>query len=999
MDDDLVGNGRRRRRHRRTKARRRHRLLTTLPQLDEFRKTNFLNVTRTEGNNIDVVHLQLVPGQSDDIGIFINDDEEDDEEADDGNRNATSSSSSSSSSFGICHISGILPFTQGYEGPPGLPAYESAAAIALALHHLNVGDGSIIPQLDGLPKRCNIRFTVEFSDTAYSAPQALDTVLQQMSRPLVVGANGEKPRPCAFVGAYRSAISQPTSILTGLRQYVQVSSSSTSETLDDNEQHPLFARTVPSDYGTALLIIRYYRDVLRVNHLAIVNVNDSYGNSFSEGLRIAAETLAPGMEIIQIPLDFGGRGVRDAIERVKLTKFRYIFGIVFTRNVHDELMAEAYKEGVAGTGVHNWMFGDSFGDVGLERRILKKDSPLALAYEGTGMIVVSGGRSGQDGYDMFNTKIREMKNTDALDYFASIVPKSGDDDDDDVDATPPFVYDEDFLDPPKDAFPTFSYEAAALIGLAACDAASTSLSLSGQDHYDAMLSLNMTGVLNDVVLTEYGSRKADETFYTVTNFFYQEEENGDNVKFQAAIASGFEEGTWQQYTDYVFNDGTSNVQADLPSLTVDMKFISTGVRGTVLELCGVAVVLSIGFGLWTYIKIDARVVRASQPLFLYLICVGACIASCSIITLSLDHAVASLDGMNIACNSTVWLVSIGFAMIFSAFFSKTYRINQIIRSAKRFKRIKIDRIDALKPLVILLSADILILSLMSALSPIQFEVRVIDYDEFGRPSEFLGQCQYNDQIGYLSALLGLNIVIIFLAVGQAWHALHLTSEFAESKWIFRALSLNVVILFVGIPVLFIAYDNPDSNVFVVSAMIFIAVSSVLLLIFVPKIQYEKADQQKGRQSRTRISGIESASTFSHRPSFDAGNLDGKQQSEMAGEKIITLKTAQELAGELEQMQRLLTAQRRINEDAVDRQTRNSCQPFDHGEFRAQNRSVEFALDDGYIESEDDSVLNDLDNNDDTNDINGVPNGGVDDHDFESAGNTKSQSQFATQQGK
>ena len=627
------------------------------------------------------------------------------------------------------------------------------------------------------------------------------------------------------------------------------------------------------------------------------------------------------------------------------------------------------------------MFGDSFGDVRLEGRVLEKGSPLALAYEGTGMIVVSGGRPGQDGYDMFNKKMREMKNTVALNYFASIVPKSGDDGE-----VPSFVYDEDFLDPPTDAFPTFSYEAAALIGLAACNAASTSLSLSGQDHYDAMLSLNMTGVLNDVVLTEYGSRKADETYFTVTNFFSKEEENGDNVNFQASITSGFENGEWQQYTNYVFNDGTSNIQADLPSLAVDMNFISTGIRGTVLALCGSAVLLSVGFGLWTYIKIDARVVRASQPLFLYLICVGACIASCSIIPLSLDHAVASLDGMNVACNSTIWLVSIGFAMIFSAFFSKTYRINQIIRSAKRYRRIKIDRIDALKPLVLLLSADILILSLMSALDPIQYEVRVIDYDEFGRPSEFLGQCQYSDQIGYLSALLGLNIIIIFLAVGQAWHALHLTSEFAESKWIFRALSLNVVILFVGIPVLIIAYDNPDSNVFVVSAMIFIAVSSVLLLIFVPKIRYEKAKRQTGQQNGTRISGIDS-SPFSRRPSFDVETLDGNPQRDMSGEKIITLKTAEELAGELEQMRRLLTAQKRKNDEAVNRENGIPCQPFNHEDLHVQNISVDCSLDDKDIESMDGS-MNAIDNNRFSdavkNDINCVSNDGVGDHGFESA---------------
>ena len=146
----------------------------------------------------------------------------------------------------------------------------------------------------------------------------------------------------------------PTSLVTGLLGYAQVSGVSTSASLDDKSQYPLFARTIVSDHGNAVPIIKYIREVLQVKHLAMINVNDAYGNLFVEGLRLAADAHAPDMTLMQIPLNEGQRSIEHAVASLKETGFRFVFCLVFTDEVHDALMTEAYKQGVAGDGKHNW---------------------------------------------------------------------------------------------------------------------------------------------------------------------------------------------------------------------------------------------------------------------------------------------------------------------------------------------------------------------------------------------------------------------------------------------------------------------------------------------------------------------------------------------------------------------------------------------------------------------------------------------------------------------
>ena len=295
--------------------------------------------------------------------------------------------------------------------------FEDAAGTVLAVHHLNTGDGRVVPQLEGLPNRCNIRFTIEFGDDRNTASVAVDHVVNVTSRP-----PGGEPRPCAFIGSYRSAISIATSTLTGLWNYPQVSGISLSADLDDKIQYPLFARTTPSDDGYAVPILQYLHGVLGINHLAVLNINDAYGNSFVKGLRSGAERYAPDLAIHQAPVDGSVASIQTALSGIKETGYRYILALVFTSEVHDFVMTEAYSLGLAGKGDYQWHFANTFESI--NGRMIEADSPLRFAYSGVGMIEATGGVMGVGlkGYENFIKIAAETNNAEDLDYLFSLFP-------------------------------------------------------------------------------------------------------------------------------------------------------------------------------------------------------------------------------------------------------------------------------------------------------------------------------------------------------------------------------------------------------------------------------------------------------------------------------------------------------------------------------------------------------------------------------------------------
>jgi len=719
--------------------------------------------------------------------------------------------------IGVCHIPFLIPLSIDDNQKV---TYQTYVAALLAIQHLNAGDGSVIQEIKEIRDKCNIYFTIEEIDTNGSKAVAVNHVIDLLEN--------RSRLPCAFIGAYYSRVSIPTAIFTGIKGYAQMSYISTSSTLDKKSLFPLFSRVIPSDSSTSIPLIKYLNERLNVEHIAIIYVNDDYGTTYMNGIEEAIVIHAPYMKIypVSIPIDVNPEIYRQAISSLKETQYRYFFAICFNHH-YEPIMEEAVKQGIAGTGKHNWLFSDGISPHVLKDRDYVRGSPLYNSTIGVSIISASGGSRGMPVYDKFVNAFEDLNNEETVKYLNSTFASYSN-----------LTIDDEFFEPDDRA--NFAYDSTIALGLAACSASKTNHYTyfdDGQAHYNAILNTSFEGASGNISLNPLtGTRDTDSVLFTIFNFVEDDkskEEKSDIVKFTFVESDIFQNGDWTSIEPHIFNDGTSTVPLDLPKQTVEMNYIGTPVRATCLGMSTLIILLSVGLIIWTNKLKDAPVIKASQPIFLNIICYGTILMATSIISRSLDDEIVSINGMHIACMSTPWLLFLGFCLSFSALLAKTMRVNKIFHNPS-LRRITVTKWEVMKPLLLLMGVNVLILSLWTSLSPDTWKRNIVATDGFNRVSEETGKC-YIGSFVFLALLFFINICSVCLAIYEAYKARNVATEFAESKYIFITLISIVQVCFIGCPVMVIAYRNLKAFVFVYSGIIFVMCLSLLLLIFLPKI--------------------------------------------------------------------------------------------------------------------------------------------------------------------
>jgi hypothetical protein len=526
---------------------------------------------------------------------------------------------SSGQSLEIAYFPYLMSFTCG----DGLPTnvgeiYDGVASISLAMEHLNTGNGTIIPEVSGLNESCPLRFTTKSFDDECQQLIGVEHVVSLLRRGS--GEDQEQLFPSAILGATYSTISMPTALISGIRGVPQISPASTSSALDDKDQFKLFGRTIPNDDGTAIPLIAKL-NAWNVNYLAILYIDNSYGSAFVEGIMSTAQKDAPNLTIqsVNIISNPGKARIRMAIEKLAATQYTYFFGILFETSI-DEIMTEAYNQGIAGTGRHTWIFSDSLADF-LYGRQFETGSKLALAYQGSGVLFATGGISGMLNYDKLSISMQDLRNEADITYLESLFPK--DYADGKVVNHSIISRDEAFLTTAMGA-PPFLYDAVIALGLASCELRSKgNASFAGEDLFEAFKKTTFEGTSGSVLFDQVtGSRDPNSAIFLLRNYVYDDNVRDGMIQFKSIDTDIFSSGQWESITAYTFNDGTNTTPVDLPPLVTNSNYPSIGVKvvGTIFFV--IILVLSVGFGCWTYRYRDKRVLRCSQPLFLYIISAG-----------------------------------------------------------------------------------------------------------------------------------------------------------------------------------------------------------------------------------------------------------------------------------------------------------------------------------------------------------------------------------------
>ena len=780
----------------------------------------------------------------------------------------------------ICNLAALIPFSMSMppmEGqPPMPPVYLTdmygavATQLALAVHHLNTGDGRIVRDLEGLNERCKIRFTLEFLDTALAENVAVNEVIQ------ATDPQRDRPPVCAFQGASRSSVSMATATIAGIRGYPQISAASTSPYLSSanaKDLYPLFGRTIPSDDAIGVPIMDYFQSQLNIEHLAVLYVNDPYGTAFARSLH---ENAAPHMTIKSVEIapvvdnkDKEESNVQRAVRELKDSQYQYIFAVINNGDLTKKVMMEAYEQGIAGTSTHTWLFSDSSLGAILDTTtgVIETNSPMHKALKGAGVLMASAGLTEHvPNLASYYESLDEIAQSPAdIDYVIRKSPKPEAFADKGL---PNLTFDT------HDPYAPFIYDSIVALGLGACNAASQTSDgnisdyFTGAEHFHAMTRTSFVGTSGPVVLdSETGSRDPSSTYYGLYQVVSIDADNRSGssntttgVQFQVSLSSLYDQGTWREMEPFVFADGSTNVLSDLPILNVDRNFLSPGWRVSGWILCGLGVVLAFSLALWTWIKArnKDRVVIASQPFFLYLICFGMATFMATIVPLGVDEQMASREGCTVACNAVPWLLSVGFCVAFSAMFTKTQRVNKIFKNA-RFTRIKVTPLDVLTPMLACLGTNLLLLIIMTVIKPVEWKMQVLEEDSFDRPTETWGFCDWSNSVPFLVPLAVINLGCLLFAMVQAYEARSISIEFAESEYIFRCMLAITVTAFLGFPVLVLIHGNNEAFYFFFSALIFITGCMVLSLIFVPKIRFiQQKEHNPADRARLSIMGGTSA---------------------------------------------------------------------------------------------------------------------------------------------
>ena len=178
--------------------------------------------------------------------------------------------------------------------------------------------------------------TMEVTNTRFSPIETTRAFTELLRRPISL----QQPPPAAVVGAFRSAVTSPLAVLTGINRLPQVSWASTSSDFSDKEQYPYFGRTVSDTVGEAEVAVQFFQS-MGATHVAIafIAVRTTIGGSRVPDGRSHICTNHTGLVRDGVAESLSGccleSGDRNLLDRVSLQcRSRYCTGGSTTAQGH-----------------------------------------------------------------------------------------------------------------------------------------------------------------------------------------------------------------------------------------------------------------------------------------------------------------------------------------------------------------------------------------------------------------------------------------------------------------------------------------------------------------------------------------------------------------------------------------------------------------------------------------------------------------------------------------
>jgi hypothetical protein len=276
-------------------------------------------------------------------------------------------------------------------------------------------------------------------------------------------------------------------------------------------------------------------------------------------------------------------------------------------------------------------------------------------------------------------------------------------------------------------FEAHLYDAIMSAGIGTCQALKLGSDFSGELHVDAIRGLDFEGATGRVQFgnadqdpDRRGTRLASTVTFGAYNVRIEEVSPGN---FSSSIVltdlrlPGRDAQRWNKVHDSIYGGGRT-----VPPLLLcdenEENFKSPHLQALGLSLMAFAAAASVACGLWVFAYREHRVLKASQPPFLYLVCFGTFVQAMAIFTISFDESDGwTEDQLGAACMAMPWLLSLGTIFVYGALFSKLYRLNKVLQVSRR----KITMKSVAWPMSFFTFLVVLVLTLWTVLNPLVWE--------------------------------------------------------------------------------------------------------------------------------------------------------------------------------------------------------------------------------------------------------------------------------------
>jgi gamma-aminobutyric acid type B receptor len=244
---------------------------------------------------------------------------------------------------------------------------------------------------------------------------------------------------------------------------------------------------------------------------------------------------------------------------------------------------------------------------------------------------------------------------------------------------------------------------------------------------------------------------------------------------------------------------------------------------------GIIMLGAVASCIWVYIHREHRVLRAAQPIALYVIAFGSAVSASSIFVISFDENEGwTEEQLSRACMTMPWLLSLGHIITYGALFSKLWRVNEVLQ----FSRRKIDMKHVAWPFAMLTFVILVVLSLWTALDSLQW-IRV-ELDE--STGESIGGCESEQIFAFLVPLAVLVLIPTVLTGCMAWKTKDIDEVYSDSQWIFILFVSQIEIILVAVPTIVVLKDvSADGRYIGLAFLIWSFPAAALGFIILPKV--------------------------------------------------------------------------------------------------------------------------------------------------------------------